>query len=93
MSGKQQCEICGRTDGSLSRLELPSRVVLLCKDDAERAQLADARSPAALRELFTEADGRRALLPRRAVDERRLFPPRPEGRRRDDGRRSSDVSE
>jgi hypothetical protein len=90
MSAKQHCEICGRPGSSLSRLELPSRVVLLCETDAERARLANAQSPAALRELFVEAEGRRALLPRRAIDPRRMFPPRPEGRRRDDGRRSTD---
>ena len=91
MSSKQRCEICGRS-GGVSRIDFGTRLISLCKADAERAKQAGARAPEALRQLFIEADGRRALLPRRALDERRMFPPRPEGRRRDDGRRGSDSS-
>jgi hypothetical protein len=91
MSSKQRCEICGRS-GGVSGIDFGTRLIALCKVDAQLAKQAGARSPESLRQLFIEVDGRRALLPRRALDERRRFPPRPEGRRHDDGRRGSDSS-
>jgi hypothetical protein len=51
-----------------------------------------------LRALFREQPdaespwGRRSLLERRDADDRRAFPPRPEGRRMTGGRRSSDKA-
>jgi hypothetical protein len=92
MSSNQLCAICGGRDGGIVRLELADRIIPVCRADALRARQAGADSAEALRELFTEADGRRALLPRRAPDERRMFPPRPEGRRYAAGRRGSDAA-
>jgi hypothetical protein len=66
--------------------------VVLCQEHAERARVANAHTVEALRALFVEVGGRRALLQRRAVVERRLFPPRPEGRRMSRGRRKSDAT-
>jgi hypothetical protein len=43
-----------------------------------------------LRRLFRESGGKRSLLERRQELDRRVFPARPEGRRRNGGRRSSD---
>jgi len=88
--GRGQCEVCGGSIGGVARLDLGSRAIVLCREHAERARIAEADSPEALHALFVEADGRRALLDRRAPEERRLFPPRPEGRRHDAGRRQSD---
>jgi hypothetical protein len=91
MSRKRSCEICGKAAGTLSSVDGGTRVIVLCEDHAALAAPAGVVSLEALRALFVEADGRRALLPRRAVDERRLFPPRPEGRRLSRGRRKADA--
>jgi hypothetical protein len=87
---QRECEICGASATGVSGVDLGTRVVVLCSAHARDARLAHVASPEALRELFVESDGRRALLPRRARDERRTFPPRPEGRRRTLGRRQTD---
>lgn len=85
------CELCGAAAVAASSLEDGLRRVLLCRQHAESAHAAGATSIEAVRALFVESDGRRALLPRRA-DERRLFPPRPEGRRLARGRRKTDAA-
>ena len=84
------CEICLKPP--VIDLDLEDRQVHLCTAHAREARAANVTSTDELRRLFVESDGRRALLARRAADERRLFPPRPEGRRHDDGRRESDGS-
>ena len=66
-------------------------MVALCDRHAKMVRSAGARSLAALRRLFLEVAGRRSLLPRRAAQNRRVFPPRPEGRRLRDGRRAADA--
>jgi hypothetical protein len=44
-----------------------------------------------LRAIFREANGKRSPIPRRLeIEDRRVFPPRPEGRRRSYGRRTHD---
>jgi hypothetical protein len=91
MRAKRCCEVCGQS-GRVVRLSFGSRTIALCSTDAERAKGSGAATLDDLRRVFREAGGRRALLPRRAPEERRLFPPRPEGRRHDDGRRGSDPA-
>jgi len=88
MGRRATCEICGEQTATL--LEFERRRVQLCRTHADAALAAGASSFEELRELFAEPQGRRALLTRRAKDERRVFPPRPEGRRHDDGRRQTD---
>ena len=88
MPRKRCCEVCGEAAGAAS-VDLGTRVIVLCAAHRQTAQLAGATSTEAVRDLFKEVGGRRALLPRRQED-RRQFPPRPEGRRHDAGRRSSD---
>jgi len=83
--------VCGSAKPPVRAWSLEGRSVLLCAAHSERARQAGASSLRALRELFIEADGRRALVARRAPLERRLFPPRPEGRRRSQGRRACDA--
>jgi hypothetical protein len=90
MSRKRSCEICGVAVGMLSNVDGGTRRVTLCAAHAADVALAGVASVEALRALFIETGGRRALLSRRA-DERRLFPPRPEGRRLSRGRRKSDA--
>lgn len=87
---QRSCEICRKRP--VIDLDLEDRLVQLCAAHAREAQTANVTSMAELRRIFVEPDGRRALLARRASDERRLFPPRPEGRRHDDGRRESDTA-
>ena len=87
---QRECEICGASAAGVSGVDLGTRIVVLCSVHAREARLARVASPEALRALFVESEGRRALLPRRARDERRTFPPRPEGRRRALGRRQTD---
>jgi hypothetical protein len=53
---------------------------------------ADTKSLDVLRELFQEPEGRRSFVDRRSPLDRRLFPPRPEGRRASAGRRSEDEA-
>jgi hypothetical protein len=90
MPRRRHCEVCGENIGkAATSIDCGTRLVFLCKAHQLAARLAGARSPEALRELFRESTGRRTLLSRR-TDERRLFPPRPEGRRQREGRRSSD---
>jgi hypothetical protein len=89
MAKRSLCEICGA--GGVTALELERRRVLLCRAHAGQVLSAELRSIDELRRLFVEQDGRRALLARRARDERRMFPPRPEGRRRSEGRRQTDA--
>ena len=91
MSRKRVCEICGESAGTLASVEVGDRRVALCKEHAAAARAAGVSSAEALRARFVEAEGRRALLSRRAEDERRMFPPRPEGRRMQRGRRKSDA--
>jgi hypothetical protein len=84
------CEVCsgaGQQGVETEACALGERLLRLC---AEHRAIAEAASSSdALRALFREPDGQRSLLPRRAED-RRVFPPRPEGRRRGSGRRRAD---
>jgi hypothetical protein len=46
-----------------------------------------------LRAIIIAPADRRSLIPRRIeADDRRVFPPRPEGRRRSSGRRNADPA-
>ncbi len=88
------CEICscsGQLDAGEQREAEPwalgERLLWLCAEHRARAEAAPSGD--ALRALFSEPDGQRSLLPRRA-DDRRVFPPRPEGRRKGSGRRRAD---
>jgi hypothetical protein len=90
MRRNRSCEICGAAVGALSEVDGGTRLIVLCAAHAASAS-GGVASVEALRALFVEAEGRRALLSRRAVDERRMFPPRPEGRRLSRGRRKSDA--
>jgi hypothetical protein len=69
------------------------RFVELCAEHAETARSAAVETLEELKALFPEPDGKRSLVDRRAPLDRRVFPPRPEGRRRaPDGRRTTDGS-
>lgn len=93
------CEVCagasttataGQRRGKLRRVLVESRLVTLCETHARIVAEAPARTLAEIRELFPEQDGRRSLVARRTPLDRRVFPPRPEGRRKSAGRRATD---
>jgi len=75
----------------LRRLCIERRIVALCDAHADRVRAAGVETISDLRSLFPEKDGPRSLVGRRSVVDRRLFPPRPEGRRRA-GRRGTDPA-
>jgi hypothetical protein len=67
------------------------RIVALCEAHADLARSSGASTLDDLRALFAEVSGQRSLIGRRAPLDRRVFPARPEGRRRSsDGRRARD---
>ena len=87
------CEACGREPTGRNRLRrvlVDERIVTLCDEHAAEFQLSGAGTLEELRALFPETDGRRSMVARRAPLDRRVFPPRPEGRRMGDGRRADD---
>jgi hypothetical protein len=96
----RSCEVCAHLAGRpravrrppvrLRRLAVEGRIVALCDEHATAVGDGHSKSLEVLRDLFREKDGKRSLLDRRSPLDRRLFPPRPEGRRRA-GRREKDA--
>lgn len=94
------CAVCGSitASGKLSRVVVEGHAVRLCRAHAAVVASSMPRTFDELRALFREQPdeqspwGRRSLLERRDTDDRRAFPPRPEGRRMTGGRRSSDKA-
>lgn len=89
------CEVCATLGRSPSqkrarRVLVGDRLVLLCDGHARVLEGMAPASVLELRTLFRENGGRRSLLERRQELDRRVFPARPEGRRRTSGRRASD---
>lgn len=92
------CSVCGERmpSSKLSRAVVDARTVLLCREHAAVVARNMPRTFDDLRALFPEPagaehPGRRSVLARRAADDRRMFPPRPEGRRMG-GRRKDDEA-
>ena len=95
----KQCEACSvlvrRADdsvgnGRIRNLLVGGRFVYLCEPHARAVRNHNPSSIEEIRKLLKEADGSRSLVDRRNTVNRRVFPPRPEGRRLQTGRRSSD---
>ena len=74
------------------RVRLGGRSLPLCAEHAARAASARVRTLDELAKLLASPGERRSALPRRApaAEDRRVLPPRPEGRRRSEGRRATD---
>ena len=92
---RRPCEICSKSKSGVAVISdcyvlVQNRVIALCTRHAGAVKKAKITTLAELREQFPETTGVRSLVPRRANANRRVFPPRPEGRRRDDGRRWDD---
>jgi hypothetical protein len=103
---QRQCEVCATVNGSTGEASRPAsdgaqpqrpvhvlveeRVVALCAQHAAEVEAANPQSLEEFRALFREAGEQRSPVERRGPLDRRVFPPRPEGRRRSDGRRTHD---
>ena len=89
------CEVCGALGraqkGPGKRVLVGHRLVTLCATHARIVPALPARGVDELRRAFRERRGQRSLLDRRQELDRRVFPARPEGRRRGGGRRTTDV--
>jgi hypothetical protein len=96
---ERRCEVCvnhpeaAKSRGKLRRVLVEMRVVALCEEHAEIVARSGVETLAELHALFPEPGGARSLIARRAPLDRRVFPPRPEGRRRNSGRRATDVEQ
>ena len=81
----------------MSRVTIQSRTVLLCREHAGLVAIKMPRTWDELRAIFPvqfAVGERRSALPRRLdFDNRRMFPPRPEGRRASLGRRREDPQD
>lgn len=96
------CAVCETAEPDftgMSRVIVEGRAVSLCRRHAATVALEMPRTFDELRLLFVGAtldaggvrlDERRSPLVRRAADDRRAFPPRPEGRRASIGRRAGE---
>jgi hypothetical protein len=88
------CEVCETLKrshaGRAKRVLVGERLVALCAAHLRVVATLPVHSLAAVRRAFPENGGRRSLLERRQDLDRRAFPARPEGRRHNDGRRSTD---
>jgi hypothetical protein len=75
----------------IRRVLIGDRIVALCDAHANQVKASHAPDTRALRAMFMEPGGERSLIGRRSPLDRRIFPARPEGRRRSDGRRREDA--
>ncbi len=100
----RSCEVCtghrsvGLTEAPrvvmgkhrIKRVLIESRIFALCEHHVSELLASGASTVAAVQALFREAEGSRSLVSRRAPLNRRVFPPRPEGRRATVGRRAGE---
>jgi len=81
----------------MSRVTIQARTLLLCREHAGLVAIKMPRTWDELRAIFpvqSTSDERRSAIPRRLdFDNRRMFPPRPEGRRASLGRRRDDPQD
>lgn len=93
----RRCEVCENLTPDapptrrLQRFLVESRVVTLCAEHAFTFREHRPDTLEGVARLFREEQGKRSLVSRRAPIERRQFPLRPEGRRRNVGRRAGDL--
>jgi hypothetical protein len=73
----------------MSRVTVEARTLALCREHAGQVAIHMPKTWEELRTLFSWGAERRSPVPRRH-EERRVFPPRPEGRRLSFGRRQND---
>jgi hypothetical protein len=105
MSHVEGCAVCGGGSANgirMSKVVVEGRALQLCRAHVATVVTAMPETFEDLRALFIGAGvdldarqpqgaERRSPIERRAADDRRVFPPRPEGRRHNDGRRVGDL--
>jgi hypothetical protein len=75
----------------MSRVTVEARSLALCREHAGQVAIHMPKTWEDLRALFATGIEPRSAVPRRHdYEDRRIFPPRPEGRRLSFGRRQSD---
>jgi hypothetical protein len=99
------CAVCGaraRVGTTMSRMLVEGRALELCRAHVDVVVAAMPETFDDLRALFVGAGSehadlaspvgleRRSPISRRVPEDRRVFPPRPEGRRHNGGRRATD---
>ena len=84
-------EACELPASKVSRVVIEGHTLRLCRAHAAWVATSMPRTFEELRALFLEAESRRSVIERRGVEDRRMFPPRPEGRRMPGGRRVADA--
>ncbi len=106
---RAECAVCGanvKGGSGLARVIVEGRALSLCMDHATTVAIAMPSTFEELRALFVKTastsddlrrlaalDERRSPIDRRAPQDRRVFPPRIEGRRMSFGRRATDPVE
>lgn len=95
----KHCEACSfdrhtepwpKTSQHVRNVLIGNRIVHLCDEHARKALEACVPDVEALMQLVRSANERRSPVDRRGPLDRRMFPPRPEGRRRESTRRQDD---
>jgi hypothetical protein len=99
MAEQHPCLVCAArgtvkipSPARVSKVTIQARSLVLCREHAALVAIRMPRTWAELCAIFAIAPDRRSPIPRRGPegDDRRILPPRPEGRRRSPGRRSGD---
>jgi hypothetical protein len=90
MTSCEVCEALGSARTKARRVLVGERLVALCPAHARVLASLPVAGVDELRTLFRERSGKRSLVERRQALDRRVFPVRPEGRRRSTGRRERD---
>jgi len=99
---EEKCVVCVALDveagaAPLSRVVVEGRILRLCRSHAATVASEMPQTFDDLRKLFvgfgaeTARIERRSPISRRDFEDRRVFPPRPEGRRLASGRRDDDL--
>lgn len=106
--GHEGCAVCGVRPSlgiRMSKVVIQGRALDLCRQHATVVVAAMPETVDDLRKLFVGAAldlgvplsgpavERRSPISRRRLDDRREFPPRPEGRRHNGGRRAGDAAD
>lgn len=95
------CVVCAARGGratapaKTSRVTVRGRTIVLCGAHAGQVAIKMPKTWDELRAVFATEVERRSPIPRRAPEreDRRVFPPRPEGRRSGPGRRAGEPGE
>jgi hypothetical protein len=78
----------------ISRVTIQCRSLMLCREHAGQVAIHMPKTWEDFRAIFVGSVDRRSPIPRRIdYDDRRVFPPRPEGRRKSYGRRNVDAGD